>query len=151
MTWIDYVSLISAIISDVGFALTIWQLCGLKKKIKTAADDAKKRYREALDLSQISKTIKLIEQIQTNANNHKWDLTLSQMQELQGVLIQISAEEDLQKFVRDDFDVCLMTMPSNMDKINELCKGAVNDDLRTLFLDLQNIKDNLLLIDANLK
>lgn len=151
MTWIDYVSLISAIVSVAGFALTLWQLCGLKKKITTAADDAKKRYREVLDLSQISKTIKLIEQIQTNANNRKWDLILSQMQELHSVLIQISSKEDLRKFVRDDFDLCLMTMPSNMNKINELCKGTINDDLRTLFLDLQNIKDNLLLIDANLK
>lgn len=151
MMWLDYVSFISAIVSVAGFILTLWQVWGIKKKISDAAEDARKRLREVLDLSQISKTIKLIEQIQANANSRKWDLAMSQMQELHSVLIQISSKEDLRKFVRDDFDTGLMTMPSNMNKINELCKGTRNDDLRTLFLDLQKIKDNLLIIDAHLK
>lgn len=149
--WRDIVNIIGLLGTFIGLGFTLWQVWGVKRQVQEAADAAELRVREVMDLSIISKNIKVIESIQNHVRNKKWDLALVQMQELQTVLLAISEDKRLIRFARENFKDCLMTMPSNMSILNELCQNESNDDLRSFFSDMQNIRDNLTIIETHLK
>lgn len=149
--WRDVVNIIGLIGTFTGLGFTLWQVWGVKRQVQEAANAAELRVRNVMDLSIISKSIKVIESIQNHVRNKKWDLALVQMQELQTVLLSISEDKRLLQFARKNFNDCLMTMPSNMSILNELCQDKGNDDLRSFFSDMQDIRDNLTVIETHLK
>ena len=90
LTIIDWISIISAGITIIGFALTVWQLClisNVKKQVKDARNDTKEKMDGILNISTLSSIIIKIEHLQTHLTSKNWEVSLLFMQEIHKCII----------------------------------------------------------------
>lgn len=154
-TFIDWVSIISACITLIGFVLTVWQLyliSNVKKQVKDARNETKERMDGILNISTLSGVIGKIEHLQTFLTNKNWEVSLLFMQEIHKCIIDISTNPITEKATRDDFSDAKKRLVSDLDTIRSIVSGdETNTDMRFIQNNLQTIIDNLQLIVINLK
>lgn len=154
-TFIDWVSIISACITLIGFVLTVWQLyliSNVKKQVKDARNETKERMDGILNISTLSGVIGKIEHLQTFLTNKNWEVSLLFMQEIHKCIIDISTNPITEKATRDDFSDAKKRLVSDLDTIRSIVSGdETNTDMRFIQNNLQTIIDNLQLIVITLK
>ena len=92
-TLIDWISIISAIITLIGLILTVCQLMlisNVKKQVEDARKDTKERMDGILNISTLSSVISKIEHLQTHITSKNWEVSLLFMQEIHKCIIDIS-------------------------------------------------------------
>lgn len=155
LTIIDWISIISAGITIIGFALTVWQLClisNVKKQVKDARNDTKERMDGILNISTLSSIIIKIEHLQTHLTSKNWEVSLLFMQEIHKCIINISTNPIAEEVTRDDFTEARQRLVSDLDTLRAIVSGdEANTDMRFIQKNLQTIIDNLQLIVITLK
>lgn len=154
-TLIDWISIISALITLIGLILTVYQLMlisNVKKQVEDARKDTKERMDGILNISTLSGVIGKIEHLQTFLTNKNWEVSLLFMQEIHKCIIDISTNPITEKATRDDFSDAKKRLVSDLDTIRSIVSGdETNTDMRFIQNNLQTIIDNLQLIVINLK
>lgn len=154
-TLIDWISIISAIITLIGLILTVCQLMlisNVKKQVEDARKDTKERMDGILNISTLSSVISKIEHLQTHITSKNWEVSLLFMQEIHKCIIDISTNPIAEEVTRNDFSEAKQRLVSDLDTIRSIVSGdETNTDMRFIQNNLQTIIDNLQLIVINLK
>lgn len=154
-TLIDWISIISALITLIGLILTVCQLMlisNVKKQVEDARKDTKERMDGILNISTLSGVIGKIEHLQTFLTNKNWEVSLLFMQEIHKCIIDISTNPIAEEVTRNDFSEAKQRLVSDLDTIRSIVSGdETNTDMRFIQNNLQTIIDNLQLIVITLK
>ena len=154
-TLIDWISIISALITLIGLILTVCQLMlisNVKKQVEDARKDTKERMDGIMNISTLSSVISKIEHLQTFLTNKNWEVSLLFMQEIHKCIIDISTNPIAEEVTRNDFSEAKQRLVSDLDTIRSIVSGdETNTDMRFIQNNLQTIIDNLQLIVINLK
>lgn len=154
-TLIDWISIISALITLIGLILTVCQLMlisNVKKQVEDARKDTKERMDGILNISTLSSVISKIEHLQTHITSKNWEVSLLFMQEIHKCIIDISTNPIAEEVTRNDFSEAKQRLVSDLDTIRSIVSGdETNTDMRFIQNNLQTIIDNLQLIVINLK
>ena len=154
-TLIDWISIISALITLIGLILTVCQLMlisNVKKQVEDARKDTKERMDGIMNISTLSSVISKIEHLQIFLTNKNWEVSLLFMQEIHKCIIDISTNPIAEEVTRNDFSEAKQRLVSDLDTIRSIVSGdETNTDMRFIQNNLQTIIDNLQLIVINLK
>lgn len=154
-TLIDWISIISALITLIGLILTVCQLMlisNVKKQVEDARKDTRERMDGILNISTLSSVISKIEHLQTHITSKNWEVSLLFMQEIHKCIIDISTNPIAEEVTRNDFSEAKQRLVSDLDTIRSIVSGdETNTDMRFIQNNLQTIIDNLQLIVINLK
>lgn len=123
---VNFVSIFGTFLSFFGIVFAFLQLENLKEINNNTNTEVKKsisRVNDILSISELSKGVKIIQEIQASIHNKKYELSLIRMKDLKHILIQTK----------------------HNSKLIELTKNIeYEDSIMNLSIDINNVSDSLL-------
>ena len=102
---INVTALVGSIASAFGLLIAVLQILSLKKiteATQEAVQETKDKLRRVISLSDVSRAIKLIEEIQNYASEEKYQLARLRLQDLRSLLLQFSGNADFGEIVEPE-------------------------------------------------
>lgn len=133
-TIINIVSIIGTCFSLTGLIIAIKQISALNKitdATKKAVDSNTLRINQVLSISEVSRAVKLVEQIQEFIRNSMYEKAHLRMQDLKYIIIKTEAMDELKKIISEKpVRKYLLTLSSDINSVSEY---IVNKDLKINF------------------
>lgn len=152
---INNISVFGTILSLVGFTFSILQMYSIKeinKKTQSEVNKSITKINNILSVSELSKAIKIIQEIQQYLHSDKKELSLIRMKDLKQILIQIQSNEKLKIENNDDFNQYMTDLSID---INNISDNLLNDkkrvDLSKIISNLEEVSTILSKFENNLK
>ncbi|NVM61746.1 hypothetical protein FHW88_000022 [Mucilaginibacter sp. SG538B] len=123
---VNFFTLYGTFGSLYGLCLAYLQIQSIKEtseKTRLAVDSSLVRINQVLSISEIARSLKIIQEIQTSILHDKSELALLRMKDLKQILIQVKYNGDLQDYTNS---------------------GAYNQHITDISIDINNINDSLL-------
>lgn len=123
---VNFISIFGTFLSFFGIVFAFLQLENLKEINNNTNIEVKKslnRVNDILSISELSKGVKIIQEIQTSIHNEKYELSLIRMKDLKYILIQTKHNPKLIELTK---------------------KNEYEDSIIDLSIDINNISDSLL-------
>ena len=123
---INFISIFGTFLSFFGIVFAFLQLESLKEintNTNTEVKNSINRINDILSISELSKGIKVIQEIQTSIHNKKYELSLIRMKDLKYILIQTKHNSKLIELTKKD---------------------EYEDSIINLSIDINNVSDSLL-------
>lgn len=126
-TIVNFFTLFGTFASIFGLWIAYIQIISLKKtneQTKIAVENSLNKINQMLSVSELSKAIKLIQEIQTSNNNGKHEVSLIRMKDLKAILIQIRFNLDLNIYTEtNSYNQNITDISININNMNDLLTG----------------------------
>lgn len=120
---INFISLFGTFLSVFGLVLAYLQLESIKQinqKTQEEVKNSMERINDILSVSELSKSIKIIQEIQNYLHNQKSELSLIRMKDLKQVLIQVKHNNNLTEFTsREDYEKSIVDLSIDINNISD--------------------------------
>ena len=129
---INFISIFGTFLSFFGIVFAFLQLENLKEintNTNTEVKNSINRINDILSISELSKGIKVIQEIQTSIHNKKYELSLIRMKDLKYILIQTKHNSKLIELTnKDEYEDSIINL-------NDLVRNISLLDINNLFTD----------------
>lgn len=125
-TIVNFFTLFGTFTSIFGLWIAYIQIISLKitnEKTKLAVENSLNKINQMLSVSELSKAIKIIQEIQTSNINGKHEVSLIRMKDLKSILIQIKYNSELNIYTET---------------------GVYNQNITDISIDINNLNDLLI-------
>ena len=162
MEYPTFVTIVLDTFAFVGTCATLWglwktygELAQVKRetiqKIEEVRASTQQQILDTVNLVNVVKLIKLIEQVQEALKQKQWEIAHFRYSLLRDTLLPLAEKIDC-KMVREDFLVSMASIPVNCDTIYNKClDGRTTINAKDMNTELSALKDNLILLESNLK
>lgn len=152
---INFISLFGTYLSVFGLILAFLQLESIKKineKTQTEVQISLQRVNDVLAISEISKSIKIIQEIQSYLHSQKSELSLIRMKDLKQILIQVKHNNNLLEFTNhSDYEKSIVDLSIDINNISDsifkpnraVNYSKINSNLEELSTTLSNFENKL--------
>ena len=145
------ISFIADIVTFLGFTFTCWQLVSLKRIIRKEKESARQEQIDQEHLATVSEALSLIELIHEFLINSDDRLALLKAEELNKLLCEVREEKRVLEYARSNFSDLLDNFTQRIIALREAIRIKEAYDARFMMSNLQYIKDNLKLVQQQLK
>lgn len=150
------IGLVGTAASIIGLVMVLFQLAkirGITESAKLSAEKTRNEMNQFLFISDLSKTIKTIEEIQQYNRNKKFEMSLLRMQELKSYLSQIINNDKIEVYI--DLNGIKKKLTGISVDINSINKEVINNDDSLDILELNNslelLHNQIIDLDSKLK
>lgn len=152
---INFITLFGTYLSVFGLILAFLQLESIKQineKTQSEVQISLQRVNDVLAISEISKSIKIIQEIQSYLHSQKSELSLIRMKDLKQILIQVKHNNNLIEFTNhSDYEKSIVDLSIDINNISDsLFKpnravnySKINSNLEELSTTLSNFENKL--------
>jgi hypothetical protein len=120
---INFISLFGTFLSLFGIIFAFLQLESLKqinKNTQTQVNLSIEKINDILSISELSKSIKVIQEIQNYLHNQKSELSLVRLKDLKQILIQIKHNNNLTEFTnQEDYEKFIVNLSIDINNISD--------------------------------
>jgi hypothetical protein len=155
-TLLNFVSLLCNFLSIYGLILAYYQILSLKElsiKTQTAVEISSQQLQKVLSVSELSKSKKLVEEIQQYLHNNDLRGALIRLTDLKEILIQTKYNRDLSKFtLLKTYKTIITNTAIDINSINiSLIRNTGNVDKELIISNLEITKSRLIEFENELK
>lgn len=126
-TIVNFFTLFGTFASIFGLWIAYIQIISLKltnEKTKTAVENSLNKINQMLSVSELSKAIKIIQEIQTSNINGKHEVSLIRMKDLKSILIQIKYNSELNIYTETSiYNQNITDISIDINNLNDLLIG----------------------------
>ncbi|WP_065219590.1 MULTISPECIES: hypothetical protein [Butyricimonas] len=149
------IGVISALVTTLGFILTIIQLKSVKeislntqKEISDAVKDTQDRIKEVLSVSEFTNAIRIIEEIETYIRDNKYEIANLRLKEIYKLLLAIEARKELASIytknissVLKNISLDINNLSNNIESPERIDKSEITPNLTaasTILFQIEN-------------
>ncbi len=152
-------TIIGTMLSIVGIGITYFQIKSVSRQgeeTKIAINESLLRINQILSVADLSKSVKIIQEIQSFILNDKQELILIRMKDLKSILIQLKFNKELVEYTKNAiYNQNITDLGSNISNLQDLLMGnkkgfnfsALNKNLEHLTTTLSEFENKLKYID----
>lgn len=150
-----FIGVISALVTTLGFILTIIQLKSVKeislntqKEISDAVKDTQDRIKEVLSVSEFTNAIRIIEEIETYIRDNKYEIANLRLKEIYKLLLAIEARKELASIytknissVLKNISLDINNLSNNIESPERIDKSEITPNLTaasTILFQIEN-------------
>lgn len=154
-TVVNAFTLFGTFLSIFGLAIAYIQIQSINKtsaQIKLAVEKSLLRINQVLSISELSKAVKIIQEIQTFIQHQKHEIALLRMKDLKAILIQVKYNEDLAEYTDNGiYNQNITDLGSDINNLHDLITGnkkglnfsRLNQNLESLSTTLTDFENKL--------
>jgi len=155
-TVVNGFTLFGTFLSLFGLLFAYLQIQNIKttsQQTKLAIENSMLRINQVLSISELSKAIKIIQEIQSFIIQEKHEIALMRMKDLKFILIQVKYNEDLAKYTNDSiYNKTITDLGSDITNLNDLIIGHKKGlNFSSLNKNLENIATTITDLENKLK
>lgn len=151
--------IIVGIVTILGFLITIWQLLSLSSRVKRIEEEARRKYKDKMDLVTVTSILSLIYDIQDDLtikdddgmSTDKLQLIIVKMRQLNDQIRESQNEMVVNRYGRTDHERLVAKVSSNLNVLRSIVSDPNSLDLRYISKDLQDLHDSMRMISNYLK
>ena len=148
----EWISFIGSLVTVFAFGITIWQLIVANKRISKVEQTTKIKLKRTLNLVLIVETISMIRLLQESLKHKEWSTVVFQKSQIHTTLVDISAMDDVDQYVRPDFSDNVSQMSSDLNLLRNYKKQKPDDQtINSINRNFDLLIENLILIQNKLK
>lgn len=133
--------------------LQIQSIKGISTETKDAVDASAKKVNQIISVSELSKSNKVVQEIQIYLQDNKFELALVRMKDLKAILIQIQYNEHLADYVNDKlYNVNITDLATDMNNLyDHMTGGKKGINFSKLNQNMENLSTTLSQFENQLK
>lgn len=153
---INYLAYFGTFTTIYGLLITYAQIVGIREQsilTDLKVEESLNRTHKILSISKLSKSIKLVQEIQGYLRHSKLESAVIRLKDLKNILIQLKYNNGIDEFINSDqHKDCLTNISVNTNNINQQLAGTKTGiNVRKIISDLEIAENHLVEIEGHLK
>ncbi len=153
---VNIVNIVGTVFSIVAFIIAIIQLNSIKKIsiiTNSTIEETKNKLKNSFSISDVSRGIKIIQEIQNYMSTDKYELARMRLQDLKPILIQLEQSVEFVSIFdsKDSYENSVLEIEVNISNFYDVIQGKRKINIGKLKLTLEKLSSVLIKYEQKLK